>query len=180
MLLQTYLHVQISCQAQHFVNLLTRGSTSRLRVSLRAHPRAGFDPEDGVALEGPVAGVFFLFLFFSSFSPGWGLVSCTGGDSKVEFKTKRTMSRKGERGRKEEGKRQVPSYEQTSRDTPVRERGDPEFRNTPRRQRRKGGEGRGAKFSTGSNEPSTSFGRCGHVRRAKMAGCLDRCGHVQA
>ena len=24
------------------------------------------------------------------------------------------------------------------------------------------------------------FGRCGHVRRAKMAGCLDRCGHVEA
>ena len=33
---------------------------------------------------------------------------------------------------------------------------------------------------TGSNEPGTSFGRCGHVRRANMAGCLDRCGHVKA
>ena len=60
------------------------------RVSLRPRPRAGFDPEDGVAVEGCVVGVFFLFLFFSGFllppgsppftSSDWGLVSCTGGD----------------------------------------------------------------------------------------------------
>ena len=36
---------------------------------------------------------------------------------------------------------------------------------------RRGGEEEGAKVA---------FGRCGHVRRAKMAGCSDRCGHVEA
>ena len=60
--------------------------------------------------------------------------------------------------KRERKKAGVPSYEQASGDTPMRERGDPEYsiQERPRKQRRKGGReggGGGAKFSTGSNEP---------------------------
>ena len=51
--------------------------------------------------------------------------------------------REGEKGRGKEG---VPSYEQSSRDTPKKERGDPEYciQENPRKQRKNGG-GKGEK-----------------------------------
>ena len=56
----------------------------------------------------------------------------------------REKERKKERGRERERKRKkagVPSYEQASRDTPKKERGDPEccVQENPRKQRKKGG-----------------------------------------
>ena len=56
---------------------------------------------------------------------------------------KRERKREGEKGRGKEG---VPSYEQSSRDTPKKERGDPEYsiQENPRKQRKKGG-GKGEK-----------------------------------
>ena len=58
---------------------------------------------------------------------------------KREGKKERERERRGE-----ERKEGVPSYEQSSRDTPKKERGDPEYyiQENPRKQRKKG-EGRG-------------------------------------
>ena len=72
-----------------------------------------------------------------------------------EGKKERETERKGEeRNKKKAG---VPSYEQASRDTPKKERGDPEccIQESPRKQRKKGGRegGEGTKLATGSNEP---------------------------
>ena len=76
-------------------------------------------------------------------------------------RVKRGKTRRKERERErrgEERKEGVPSYEQSSRDTPKKERGDPEYfiQENPRKQGKKGGReggGGGVKFSTGSNEP---------------------------
>ena len=74
----------------------------------------------------------------------------------------REKERKKERGRERERREKrkkagVPSYEQASRDTPKKERGDPEccIQENPRKQRKKGGRegGEGTKLATGSNEP---------------------------
>ena len=58
----------------------------------------------------------------------------------------RGKERKKERGRERERREKrkkagVPSYEQASRDTPKKERGDPEccIQENPRKQRKKGG-----------------------------------------
>ena len=62
-----------------------------------------------------------------------------------------------ERERREKEKAGAPSYEQSSRDTPQKERGDPEYctQENPKKQRKKGGgKGKGGgKLATGSNEP---------------------------
>ena len=54
--------------------------------------------------------------------------------------------REGEKERGETGKRQgVPSYEQSSRDTPKKDRGDPEYsiqKNTPKARKERGGKGK--------------------------------------
>ena len=61
-----------------------------------------------------------------------------------EGKKERERERKGEERKKK--KAGVPSYEQASRDTPKKERGDPEccIQENPRKQRKKG-EGKGEK-----------------------------------
>ena len=78
--------------------------------------------------------------------------------------------RKKERGReserREKRKAGVPSYEQSSRDTP--KKGvilSIPFRKTTKSKERKGeGKGeKGAKVPTGSNEPQKYFDRCGHL-----------------
>ena len=90
---------------------------------------------------------------------------------KRERKKERERERKGE-----ERKEGVPSYEQSSRDTPEKERGDPEYyiQENPRKQREKGGgQGeKGAKFSTGSNEPRKCYGRSDHVEALSQLGPL--------
>ena len=57
-------------------------------------------------------------------------------------KKERKKERKRERGEKRK-KAGVPSYEQASRDTPKKERGDPEYciQENHRKQRKKGGRG---------------------------------------
>ena len=62
-----------------------------------------------------------------------------------EGKKERERERKGEERKKK--KAGVPSYEQASRDTPKKERGDPEccIQENPRKQRKKGGRGGGEK-----------------------------------
>ena len=70
----------------------------------------------------------------------------TQGGRKVE-REKRKKERKKERGRERERKEKeragVPSYEESSRDTPKKERGDPEssIQENPRKQGKKGGKG---------------------------------------
>ena len=90
---------------------------------------------------------------------------------KREGKKERERERRGE-----ERKEGVPSYEQSSRDTPKKERGDPEYdiQENPRKQREKGGgQGeKGAKSSTGSNEPQKYFGRSDHVEALSQLGPL--------
>ena len=58
------------------------------------------------------------------------------GEERKERRKERERERKGE-----ERKEGVPSYEQSSRDTPKKERGDPEYsiQENPRKQRKKGG-----------------------------------------
>ena len=58
------------------------------------------------------------------------------GEERKERRKERERERKGE-----ERKEGVPSYEQSSRDTPKKERGDPEnsIQENPRKQRKKGG-----------------------------------------
>ena len=80
----------------------------------------------------------------------------TQGRGKREEREKE-RKREGEREERKEG---VPSYEQSSRDTPKKERGDPEYsiQENPRKQRSKERKGkgrgrRGTKLATGSNEP---------------------------
>ena len=78
----------------------------------------------------------------------------TQGRGKREGREKE-RKREGEREERKEG---VPSYEQSSRDTPKKERGDPDYfiQENPRKQRKKGegkGEEGGTKLATGSNEP---------------------------
>ena len=61
------------------------------------------------------------------------------GEERKERRKERERERKGE-----DRKEGVPSYEQSSRDTPKKERGDPEYciQENPRKQRKKG-EGKG-------------------------------------
>ena len=61
----------------------------------------------------------------------------------------------GEKGREEKKKKAYfPSYEQSSRDTPKKERGDPEYSiQESQKERGREGGGGGTKLSTGSNEP---------------------------
>ena len=62
-----------------------------------------------------------------------------GGRKEREKERKKERGR--ERERREKKKAGVPSYEQASRDTPKKERGDPEccIQENPRKQRKKGG-----------------------------------------
>ena len=62
-----------------------------------------------------------------------------GGRKEREKERKKERGR--ERERREKEKAGVPSYEQASRDTPKKERGDPEccIQENPRKQRKKGG-----------------------------------------
>ena len=81
----------------------------------------------------------------------------TQGGRKVK-RGKKERKREEEKGRGEKRKKAgVPSYEQSSRDTPKKERGDPEssIQENPKKQGKKGeGRGsRGTKLATGSNEP---------------------------
>ena len=68
-----------------------------------------------------------------------------GGRKAKRGKKERQTDRKKERGRERERREKekvgVPSYEQSSRDTPKKERGDPEYsiQENPRKQRKKGG-----------------------------------------
>ena len=57
------------------------------------------------------------------------------------MKKERKKERGRERERREKKKAGVPSYEQSSRDTPKKERGDPEYsiQENPKKQRKKGG-----------------------------------------
>ena len=68
--------------------------------------------------------------------------STQGGrkEREKERKKERERERKGEE-RKKEKKAGVPSYEQASKDTPKKERGDPEccIQENPRKQRKKEG-----------------------------------------
>ena len=72
-------------------------------------------------------------------------------------KKERKKERGRERERREKKKAGVPSYEQSSRDTPKKERGDPEYsiqENTKKQRKTGGGKGKGGtKLATGSNEP---------------------------
>ena len=63
------------------------------------------------------------------------------GEERKKRRKERERERKGE-----ERKEGVPSYEQSSRDTPKKERGDPEYhiQENPRKQREKEG-GKGEK-----------------------------------
>ena len=75
-----------------------------------------------------------------------------------EERKERKKERGRERERREKKKAGVPSYEQSSRDTPKKERGDPEYsiqENTKKQRKKEGreGEGGGTKLATGSNEP---------------------------
>ena len=80
-------------------------------------------------------------------------------ERKKEQTDRQTDRQRGrERERREKEKAGVPSYEQSSRDTPKKERGDPEYsiQESPKKQRKKGGgkgEGGGLSCATGSNEP---------------------------
>ena len=93
---------------------------------------------------------------------------------------KKERERKGEeRKRKKAG---VPSYEQASRDTPKKERGDPEYsiQENPRKQRKKGG-GKGEEGGLSSPQVPTNLKNTltavVTLCPAKVAGCFDRCGH---
>ena len=79
---------------------------------------------------------------------------------------------KREKGRGKEG---VPSYEQSSRDTPKKERGDPEYfiQENPRKQRKNGG-GKGEKGGLSARQTPMSLTAC------PKAATSDRCGHVRA
>ena len=65
-----------------------------------------------------------------------------GGEGKEK---ERKKERGRERERKEKERAGVPSYEESSRDTPKKERGDPESstQENPRKQGKKGGRGEG-------------------------------------
>ena len=73
-----------------------------------------------------------------------------------EERKERERKREGEKGRGEKRKKaSVLSYEQSSRDTPQKERCDPEYsiQESTKKQRKKGGgegEGGGTKLATGS------------------------------
>ena len=64
-----------------------------------------------------------------------------GGRKEREKERKKERGRERERREKRKKKAGVPSYEQASRDTPKKERGDPEccIQENPRKQRKKGG-----------------------------------------
>ena len=83
---------------------------------------------------------------------------------KKERKKERKKDRGRERERREKKKAGVPSYEESSRDIPKKERGDPEYsiQANPKKQREKGGgKGKGGtKLATGSNEPCPCSTRC--------------------
>ena len=104
----------------------------------------------------------------------------TQGRERKERRKEREREREGE-----ERKEGVPSYEQSPRDTPKKERGDPEYsiQENTRKQRKKGegkGEEGGTKLATGSNEPQNTLTALVTLCPAEMAGCFDRCGHVKA
>ena len=91
-----------------------------------------------------------------------------GGRKVKRGKKERKKERGRERERREKEKAGVPSYEQSSRDTPKKETGDPEhsIQENTKKQRKKGGgkgNGGGTKLATGSNEPQKYFGRSDHV-----------------
>ena len=113
-----------------------------------------------------------------------------GKKERKKERKKRKKERKKERGRererREKKKAGVPSYEQSSRDTPKKERGDPEYyiQENPKKQRKKGG-GKGmggGKLSSRQVPMNLKFALTAMVTLcpAKMAGCFDLCGHVQA
>ena len=64
-----------------------------------------------------------------------------GGRKEREKERKKERGRERERREKKKKKAGVPSYEQASRDTPKKERGDPEccIQENTRKQRKKGG-----------------------------------------
>ena len=110
-------------------------------------------------------------------------------ERKKDRKTERKKERKreGEKGRGEKMKKAgVPSYEQSSRDTPKKERGDPEYsiQENPRKQRKKGG-GKGKEGGLSSRQVPMNLKLALTAMvmvtlcLAKMAGCFDRCGHVK-
>ena len=80
-----------------------------------------------------------------------------GGRKVKRGKKERKKERGRERERREKKKAGVPSYEQSSRDTPKKERGDPEYsiqENTKKQRKKGGGKGKGGtKLATGCNEP---------------------------
>ena len=89
----------------------------------------------------------------------------TQGGRKVE-REKRKKERGRERERREKERAGVPSYEETSRDTPKKERGDPEssIQANPRKQGKKGG-GQGRRGLSSPQAPMNPkyFDRCGHL-----------------
>ena len=104
----------------------------------------------------------------------------TRSNGRKERRKEREREREGE-----ERKEVVPSYEQSSRDTPKKERGDPEYsiQENPRKQRKKG-EGKGEEGGLSSRQVpmNLKFALTAVVTLcpAETAGCFDRCGHVKA
>ena len=102
------------------------------------------------------------------------------GEERKERRKERERERKGE-----ERKEGVPSYEQSSRDTPKKESGDPEYsiQENPRKQRKKGEEkGEDGGLSARQVPMNLKLALTAMVTLcpAKVAGCFDRCGHVKA
>ena len=106
----------------------------------------------------------------------------TQGGRKVE-REKRKKERERER-KGEERKEGVPSYEESSRDTPKKERGDPEYyiQENPIKQGKKGG-GQGRRGLSSPQVPmdlKLALTAVVTLCPAEAAGCFDRCGHVKA
>ena len=108
-------------------------------------------------------------------------------ERKKEKQTNRQTDRQRgrERERREKEKAGVPSYEQSSRDTPKKERGDLEYsiQESPRKQRKKGG-GKGEEGGLSARQVpmnlKLALAPMVTLCPAKVAGCFDRCGHVKA
>ena len=103
------------------------------------------------------------------------------GEERKEKRKERERERKGE-----ERKVGVPTYEQSSRDTPKKERGDPEYFNqeNPRKiqkaKRERGREGGEGGLSSPQVPMNLKLALTAVVTLcpAEMAGCFDRCGHM--
>ena len=114
-------------------------------------------------------------------------IQMTRHEDRKDRKKGKKETRVRERGRGKKGtKWQVfPATNKSSRDTPKKERGDPEYciQENPRKQRknagREGGEGGLSSRQVPMNLENTLTAVV-TLCPAEVAGCLDRCGHVKA